>query len=50
MTKLDGNQKRDREKRAKLEALGWRVIEIWECETADRAALELKLREMFGVR
>lgn len=48
LTKLDGNRRRDLEKRAKLEALGWRVIEIWECETTDRAALDRRLRQLVG--
>lgn len=47
VAKFADNQKRDREVRALLESLGWRVIEIWECETADRAALRRKLSRLF---
>ena len=28
----------------KLEALGWRVLTVWECELKDPAALEARLR------
>ena len=38
--KLDGNRARDERKKAQLEALGWTVIEVWECGIGD-AALEL---------
>lgn len=31
--KFQQNQSRDAEVKAKLEALGWRVIEVWECQT-----------------
>lgn len=37
--KLDGNMERDQRRRAELEAAGWEVMVIWECETRDRAAL-----------
>jgi DNA mismatch endonuclease (patch repair protein) len=32
-TKLMGNVERDRRRQAELEALGWTVMVIWECET-----------------
>lgn len=35
--KLEGNRARDERNKAALEALGWKVIEIWECEIADDA-------------
>lgn len=31
--KLEGNRARDERKKAELEKLGWRVIEIWECQS-----------------
>ena len=37
--KLDGNMARDQRRRAELEAAGWEVMVIWECETRDRATL-----------
>jgi G:T-mismatch repair DNA endonuclease (very short patch repair protein) len=30
--KTADNQRRDAKKRRELEALGWRVLELWECE------------------
>lgn len=31
--KLEGNRARDEKVRAKLEGLGWAVLEVWECQT-----------------
>jgi DNA mismatch endonuclease (patch repair protein) len=39
-TKLERNRERDALHRAELEALGWRVVEIWECETTDGRRLK----------
>lgn len=39
MPKLDGNVARDERRRSELEAAGWQVMVIWECETRDGAAL-----------
>jgi len=41
--KVGRNRARDIETRAKLEAAGWRVETIWECELKDRPALEKRL-------
>lgn len=41
--KLDGNIDRDQRNARALEAQGWRVLVIWECDTRDLAALEAKL-------
>lgn len=38
--KLEGNVKRDRRQLAALEAMGWAVLTLWECETRDPAAIE----------
>jgi DNA mismatch endonuclease (patch repair protein) len=38
--KLDGNVARDERQRLALEAAGWKVLAIWECETRSQAALE----------
>jgi len=38
--KFSRNVVRDRENRKALEALGWRVIEVWQCETKTPAYLE----------
>lgn len=37
--KLARNKERDAEVRAELEAAGWRVVVIWECETEDQERL-----------
>jgi len=34
--KLERNRERDQENRAKLEALGWQVLVIWECQTRQK--------------
>ena len=45
--KLGGNRDRDVRNRQKLEAMGWRVFEIWECEMDDALldALARSIRE-----
>ncbi len=43
LPKLEQNKKRDAEKRAQLEALGWTVLTVWQCETKDIEALTRKL-------
>lgn len=47
--KFDGNVRRDAVTRQRLEEAGWRVIVVWECETANEAALAAQLRHEFGV-
>lgn len=42
--KLQMNKARDRRVAAALRRLGWRVITIWECQTADSGRLERRLR------
>src|SRR5471032_3176464 len=41
--KVGRNRERDGEHRAALEARGWRVLTLWECELKDEAALEQTL-------
>ena len=36
--KLERNQARDAKNKADLEAEGWRVLVLWECQTKDEAA------------
>ena len=45
--KFDRNVKRDREAGASLQAMGWRVAIIWECETKTRGVLESTLQRIF---
>ena len=42
--KVGRNRARDIANRDRLDALGWRVLTIWECELKDQAALENLLR------
>ncbi|HPA37220.1 MAG TPA: DNA mismatch endonuclease Vsr [Phenylobacterium sp.] len=44
VAKVDRNRARDARNRAELEALGWRVETVWECDLKDRAGLEARLR------
>ena len=46
--KIGRNRVRDATNRAKLEALGWRVETVWECELKDDAALEQRLRRLLA--
>ena len=39
MKKLDRNRMRDQQNYARLQALGWSILVIWECETKDEALL-----------
>jgi DNA mismatch endonuclease (patch repair protein) len=41
--KLHGNRKRDAVGRRKLEALGWKVVVVWECELASPLAVQRRL-------
>ncbi|MGY2221717.1 very short patch repair endonuclease [Pseudomonas gingeri] len=47
--KFEGNVARDARKEAQLQELGWRVLIVWECETKDLAALDVRLRREFGL-
>lgn len=46
-TKLEGNAVRDRAKHRSVRHLGWRVIVVWECETAKPEQLTLRLGRLF---
>lgn len=47
-TKFKKNVERDNRVTKELECMGWDVLVIWECETADSAALASKLRTSLG--
>jgi DNA mismatch endonuclease (patch repair protein) len=42
--KIARNRARDEAHRARLGALGWRALTIWECELKEKNALERKLK------
>ncbi len=44
-TKIDRNITRDRNVQAELQALGWDVLTIWQCETRDAAKLQEQLQQ-----
>lgn len=46
--KIARNAKRDRKSIAALEALGWRVLVIWECELREPEALNRRLSNFLG--
>ncbi len=46
--KLRGNRERDEANRATLEASGWQVLEVFECQMKDLKALEKRLVEFLG--
>ena len=46
--KIARNCARDIETRAALEALGWQVEVVWECDLKDAAALETRLRDLLA--
>jgi len=43
LAKFRQNKMRDRRKQRELEKLGWRVVVVWECETADLKSLGERL-------
>jgi DNA mismatch endonuclease (patch repair protein) len=47
--KIARNRARDLETHAKLEAMGWRVEVIWECDLKDATALEDRLRRLLSL-
>ncbi|MEI7714193.1 MAG: DNA mismatch endonuclease Vsr [Rhodospirillales bacterium] len=50
LPKLQENQRRDAVKQASLEALGWRVLTIWQCETRDPPAVAALLDSLLSER
>jgi DNA mismatch endonuclease, patch repair protein len=46
--KVARNRARDAKNRAALEAAGWRVDSIWECELKDAEALEGRLKSLLS--
>jgi len=46
--KLNGNARRDRKNQAALQAMGWRVLVVWECETEDLVRLANRVKAFLG--
>lgn len=49
LPKLAGNRQRDARQKRELQALGWRVLVVWECETKDQAKLSQLLARWFKI-
>lgn len=45
LPKLNANRQRDLKNVRKLKSLGWKVLIVWECESASNEHLENKLRD-----
>jgi DNA mismatch endonuclease (patch repair protein) len=45
--KFEANLARDARTTAALQALGWRVVVVWECELRDVVRLEKRLAKVF---
>lgn len=48
--KLEGNRVRDQANEAKLRALGWDLLVVWECESMNFETLEAKVTAFLGVK
>jgi len=48
LEKFNANVRRDLRKKCQLEALGWKVLVIWQCEIRNKVALEENLRIFLG--
>lgn len=48
LPKLEGNRARDERNRLSLEAAGWQVLIVWECELGNQVRLESSLRDFLG--
>jgi DNA mismatch endonuclease (patch repair protein) len=48
VAKVDRNRARDERTRGELEALGWRVETIWECDLKDTLAMERRLTALLA--
>jgi DNA mismatch endonuclease (patch repair protein) len=46
--KLEGNAARDQRNQTELRRTGWRVLTVWECETANREKLSNRLEKLFS--
>lgn len=50
LPKLERNRERDQENVKRLQAEGWRVLTVWECELRDSERLRRRLASAFGIR
>ena len=50
LDKFSKNTERDTENTRILKKLGWKVLVVWQCQTADRGKLEARLRRFLDER
>jgi len=50
LPKIEANRERDRRKGGALEAAGWRVLTVWQCEIRDLDVLQERLWIFLGAR
>jgi len=43
--RLERNKQRDQDSRIALEAMGWKVLAVWQCQTKDLGQLENRLAD-----
>jgi DNA mismatch endonuclease (patch repair protein) len=48
--KIEANRERDARQRGALEALGWSVLAVWQCEIADSESLTTRLLAFLGTK
>lgn len=48
LEKLEANTKRDAQALQALEALGWEILVVWECEVSDLPSLSRKLNSFLA--
>ncbi|WPZ37037.1 very short patch repair endonuclease [Thalassobaculum sp. OXR-137] len=48
LSKIQGNRERDERNRATLEAMGWEVLVVWECEIKNTTVLASTLTGFLG--
>lgn len=48
--KFEANTSRDARTKIELERMGWRVVEVWECEVGDLMTLRERLLTEFDLR
>lgn len=48
--KIGRNQQRDAENIAALQAMGWKVLVVWECEIKDKALLSKKFQRFISTK
>ena len=48
--KFEGNEQHDRVVEAQLKAEGWQLLVVWQCEIAEKLAIQQRLINFLGPR